>query len=463
MDTHVIPELLDPVVLLERMDEGFYSIDESWRFLYVNRSAELFWNLPRSAMLGSNMLTLFPNFAGSPSHSAHAEAFRSNGNRELETISTATGAPVHLRIYRTPVGLSVYFQDITGRRRMEKELRRRDEILTLAEQSAGIGIWVADLTAGTVRGTPQFFKLMGLEPSSEPVSRDLPRSVRHPEDRERVTAGFLDAIAKNRDIYEVEYRIVLPTGEVRWIFGRGRVHRDDNGKPVTYSGVDIDVTARKRQDEHLKFVSRELVHRTNNMLAIIQSMIRQTGRNSKSVRDFEDRLALRIRGLGESNALLMREEWRGANLEDLIRTQLAPFIGGESERMRLTGPPVQLSARAVQNLGMAFHELATNATKYGAFSSPAGTVEVSWHLLDHASALRLMWQEKNGPLVKQPKRSGFGRVVVEQMTARSLQADAHTEFAETGLVWSIDIPRTEFDLKAPLQENEKMPEPVSKA
>jgi two-component sensor histidine kinase len=112
---------------------------------------------------------------------------------------------------------------------------------------------------------------------------------------------------------------------------------------------------------------------------------------------------------------------------------------------------------------MAFHELATNATKYGAFSAPAGTVEVAWHLLEHGGPLRLTWQERNGPRVKQPKRSGFGRVVVEQMTALSLQAAAQTEFAETGLVWSIDIPGTEFDLKASHTESGKLSETVAKA
>jgi PAS domain S-box-containing protein len=127
----------------------------------------------------------------------------------------------------------------------DREAPTRDAILALAEDSGGIGVWDHDLATGLVRGTPQFFRLLGLEPSAEPVPQDRIRQLRHPEDAARVVQGFRRALGKGKSRYEIEYRIVRPDGQVRWIFGRGRVIRDANGVPVRYSGIDIDITDRK--------------------------------------------------------------------------------------------------------------------------------------------------------------------------------------------------------------------------
>ena len=114
--------------------------------------------------------------------------------------------------------------------------------LALAERSAGIGVWSIDLATGQVRATAQFFRIMGLEPTREPVPIETIRALRHPDDRERVLAGFRDALGGGTDAYEIEYRILRPDGELRWIFGRGRIVRDAAGTPRRYSGVDLDIT-----------------------------------------------------------------------------------------------------------------------------------------------------------------------------------------------------------------------------
>lgn len=456
-----IPELIEPALILERINEGFYAIDREWRFLQINRSAELFWGKTGKEMLGRDMRSIFARFAGSPSHLAHQRAFDTGENQTLDTYSTATGAPVQLRLFPFNDGLTAYFLDLTRPRQMEHDLRERNELLTLAELSAGIGVWVADLVAGTVRGTPQFFRLMGLDPSMEEVSVEVPRGVRHPQDRQRVTEGFKEALAAGRDVYEVEYRVILPSGEERWIFGRGRVIRDAEGRPWRYSGVDIDITQRKRQEEHLRLVSRELIHRSNNLLAIIQSMIHQTAVASDDVEIFEARLTARIRALGESNMILMRQEWRGALLQELVEAQLAPFVSNDNDRrLVLSGEPVVLSPRAVQNIGLALHELSTNATKYGALSVPGGVVHIDWETDEDTTRdkrLRLVWRESNGPPVVSPQRTGFGRAVVERLVPRALQADSSLQFAHGGLVWTILIPGTEFDRRPAEPGNASLP------
>ena len=129
---------------------------------------------------------------------------------------------------------------------------REREILALAEASAGIGAWDLDLTTGMLRGTAQFFRIMGLEPTTEPVPIETTRRLRHPDDRDRVLQNFEDTLASGADTVEAEYRIIRPDGELHWIFGRSRIVRDAAGKPVRHSGVDVDITSRKQAEAALR-------------------------------------------------------------------------------------------------------------------------------------------------------------------------------------------------------------------
>jgi len=149
------------------------------------------------------------------------------------------------------------------------------EALTLAEESAGIGVWDIDLATGQARGTAQYFRIMGLEPRDEPFPMDRVRALRHPDDRDRVVAGFRDALESGRDAYEMEYRIVRPDGEVRWVFGRGRVVRDAGGRPVRYSGIDIDITERKQAEAALEEARRALERLNEELEARVQERTRQ--------------------------------------------------------------------------------------------------------------------------------------------------------------------------------------------
>jgi PAS domain S-box-containing protein len=133
-----------------------------------------------------------------------------------------------------------------------RAFRESDEILALAEASAGMGAWDLDLTTGLLRGTVQFFRIMGLEPTTEPVPIETTRRLRHPDDGERVLKGFNDSLARGADYIEAEYRIIRPDGELRWIFGRGHVIRDATGMPLRHCGIDIDITGRKQAEAALR-------------------------------------------------------------------------------------------------------------------------------------------------------------------------------------------------------------------
>lgn len=192
----------------------------------------------------------------------------------------------------------------------------------------------------------------------------------------------------------------------------------------------------------MRMVMHELLHRTNNLLAVVQGLAQQTARSCDRLEDFVPVFAARLQGLGQSSALLAREEWRGVLLGELIRAQVAPFA--EEHRFVLDGPDVLLTPKAVQNLGLAFHELCTNAMKYGALSVPGGRVRVIWSL--EGGALRITWIEQGGPPVAPPTRQGFGRVVAEQALASALLAEVSTEFPTAGLHWTLLLPAEHFSL-----------------
>jgi two-component sensor histidine kinase len=190
-------------------------------------------------------------------------------------------------------------------------------------------------------------------------------------------------------------------------------------------------------------VMRELSHRTKNLLAVIVAMVRQTARNSTDVVVLQSQLIQRLQSLSASHDLLVAEDWTGASLEELIRAVLQPFTGASSEALELHGAPVFVNATAAQNLGLALHELATNAAKYGALSTSAGRLRITWAFEpDAEGTLRLVlrWEERGGPKVVPATVKGFGHVVIERVVGQALSATVDYEFPPEGVRWSIALP-----------------------
>ena len=182
-----------------------------------------------------------------------------NGSvRHVDLPLSLQGSCIKLDIYPHREGLWLILRDLSSRQAIEQQLRERDEILTMAEQSAGIGVWDIDLATQTVRGTQQFWRVMGLPPTEEALPIETTRRLRLPEDGERVAKGFRAILDNHAESFEMEYRIRRPDDEVRWIFGRGRLVRDVAGQPTRYSGIDIDVTERKSAEAALADLNQAL-------------------------------------------------------------------------------------------------------------------------------------------------------------------------------------------------------------
>lgn len=221
---------------------------------------------------------------------------------------------------------------------------------------------------------------------------------------------------------------------------------DKNGLIVGMVGLSTDITERKAHEEQRQFLMRELTHRSKNLLAVVQSMARQTAMMSSSLEDFQTRFSARLMGLATSHDLLLQEDWRGASVRQLVVSQLGHLIDLIDQRILLTGPDGLLLPEAAQNIGLALHELSTNASKYGALSNDTGQVFIRWGLLPSGAGREesffIQWQEDGGPPVTAPTRRGFGHSVVERLVARALDGQVQLAFRPEGVSWRLEIPRS---------------------
>jgi two-component sensor histidine kinase len=193
-----------------------------------------------------------------------------------------------------------------------------------------------------------------------------------------------------------------------------------------------------------KLLIDELNHRVKNTLATVQSIVWQAFRNSAGPAAIRESIEGRIFALSRSHDLLTRENWESAGLLDLVKEALEPFgiADGRAERFAVTGSNIRLSPKATLTLGVAFHELATNAVKYGAFSNEAGSISIRWAIepAPEGSRLILHWRERDGPRVTPPSRKGFGSEVIERGVAHELEGLAHLDYQMNGLICTINIP-----------------------
>lgn len=213
--------------------------------------------------------------------------------------------------------------------------------------------------------------------------------------------------------------------------------------PGQLAAIFFDITERKNHDEQINLLMHEVNHRSKNLLTVVQAIAQQTA--AKNSNDFVQRFSERIRALAASQDLLVKNEWKNVDLEELVCSQLAHFKDLIGTRIGLNGPPLLISAPAAQAIGMAIHELATNAGKYGALSNTGGRIEIGWSLEGNGrgKSLALFWRERGGPPVTAPSKQGFGSTVISRMAAQTLRGNVELEFPVTGLSWRLECPAEE--------------------
>jgi PAS domain S-box-containing protein len=216
------------------------------------------------------------------------------------------------------------------------------------------------------------------------------------------------------------------------------VVRIPDSDPAVFTAFIRDISARKAAEDHNRMLMGELNHRTKNILSVVQAVARQTARHT-APEEFNRTFNSRLLGLAASNDLLVKNDWAGVDLNELLDVQLVHLTDAIGTRLVLRGPIVKIEPKAAQTLGMAIHELSTNSLKYGALSQPEGLVELTWEISDgHESrVLSMSWSESGLIGVSAPARKGFGHSVIVDMVAAALDADVDVAFRDSGFSWSL--------------------------
>lgn len=218
-------------------------------------------------------------------------------------------------------------------------------------------------------------------------------------------------------------------------------NRNLYGKLTGTTTVSFDVTDLKRQEEQLRLVTREVNHRSRNLLSILSGLARRTADNATNMDDFLEKFSSRMQGLSRAHDLILQTEWSAVHLHRLIDKQLSCYRTAGDVAIQLTGPDVELTPKAVQVLSLAFNELATNSVKYGALSAEKGRVVIASELRRSNDQLRLMlsWSESGGPEVKKPERSGFGSFILDKLVASDMGAKVCLVYRPSGLLWHLTL------------------------
>ncbi len=261
-----------------------------------------------------------------------------------------------------------------------------------------------------------------------------------PNDRPATLSAWRKAVA-SRQMYQVEYRVKHVSGAYRWTNARGVPLLNDNGTVSEWVGMNEDITPRKQSEEHAQLIMGELSHRTKNLLAVIASLARRTFDGARDPKVQADDFVERIHGLARSHDLLVRGDWRGVSLKELVISHLEPF-GFEEERIVVAGPFVEIKPEAAQSIGLALHELATNATKHGALKSAQGRLRVSWEVHDEAAppTLSIEWAEVTVATEGPQKASGFGSTMLQQLVGASVGGSTEYVLENGRLFWKLVAP-----------------------
>ena len=201
-------------------------------------------------------------------------------------------------------------------------------------------------------------------------------------------------------------------------------------------GTVADITRRKVREEKVDLLTREVNHRAKNILCVVQVIAAQTAATNPE--DFINRFSRRIQALSANQDLLVKNEWNGVEIADLVRAQLAHFAYLIGSRFAAQGPKLRLNTTSAHAIGLAIHELSTNAGKYGALSTEKGRVDIFWGAGD--DTLTISWTERDGPPVLPPQRRGFGTTVIEAMAEYNVRGAVDLDYALSGLTWRLTCP-----------------------
>jgi PAS domain S-box-containing protein len=342
---------------------------------------------------------------------------------QLVPVRNKSGGITHV----IPSGL-----DLTARKTAEAELRAREQKFRGIFNNANSGVALVGLDGAWLEVNDRLCDLLGY--SRDELLRKTFQDITHPEDLQGDLTLVADLLAGKIDSYKFDKRYLRGDGSILWAALTVALQKDSAERPLHFISVLSDISDRVHAQQHQGLLMSELAHRLKNQLSIIQSIARQSAAGTVSIEDFQDKLYGRLSALAASVDLLVNRQWDTLDLNELVTKTLAPF----PRRVIAAGDHVTISGDVAEILALAFHELATNATKYGAWSRTEGSVTLRWSI--DKGQVFIEWIEENGPEVRAPTRNGFGRTIIETIAAKKLRGTAKVKYDPAGLHWQLSFP-----------------------
>jgi PAS domain S-box-containing protein len=330
--------------------------------------------------------------------------------------------------------------DITERRNSEQALQRVQDRLKLALRGARAGTWEWQAGEEVSLWSADLREIAGLSIDGRGPSPAEAMAMVAREGQLAVREAAAEILARGGP-FTHDLKLQRPDGRMIWLSVTGTIDHDAEGRAVRAYGIAQDITERKRHEEQVTLLMREVNHRANNLLGVVQGIARQTVATRPD--DFLAAFRGRIQSLAVNQRLLVESEWRGVGLRELVLGQTAPFVEEPGARLSIAGPDLRLTSQAAQAIGMALHELASNAASHGALSVPTGSIEIAWELAKPADGdgrFAMHWLERGGPPVTAPQRKGFGSAVILSMVKVSINGEVSLDYVSAGLEWRLTCP-----------------------
>jgi two-component system, chemotaxis family, CheB/CheR fusion protein len=351
------------------------------------------------------------------------------------TLKDATMSfEMRIRPYRTVdnviTGVVCTFVDVTLRDKIEAAIREREQQFHALAESIPQLAWIMDAAGEIFWFNQRWFDYTNT--TLDDMKGQGWRSVHDPAELDRVVKHLSDCV-KSGEIWEDTFPLRGADGTYRWFLSRAQPIRDESGTIVRWFGTNTDIEEQKRSDELRDLLLRELDHRVKNLFSIINGMVSLSARSAVTTQELSDSIRGRISSLARAHALIRVNKsssgsLRQTTLEDLTRAIVEPYtdmaVPTNLSRILIAGPEVTLGSEAITAMALVLHELATNAVKYGAFSTPLGQLHISWVV--KKGKLSFEWQERGGPaILKAPKIEGFGSLLARH----SVEGQLHGQLA----------------------------------
>ncbi|NPU12112.1 PAS domain S-box protein [Bradyrhizobium sp. 83012] len=403
-----------------------------------NAACERMLGFTAAEMIGRPIYDIIPPELAEDARAIRARIGTGDSLESFETVRlTKQGRPIEVSITFSPIrdardaiiGISAIIRDVT----VTKQAERGAAMLAAIVASSSDGVVSKTLDGTITSWNKSAQRIFGFS-EDEMIGRSI-RTIIPPE-RQVEEDRILATVVSGEIIDNFETVRLRKDGALIDVSVTVSPVRDSTGRIIGASKIVRDITDKRQTREQLRTLLAEVNHRSKNLLSLVQAIARQMTRHGRPL-DLS-RFLERLQAIASNQDLLIQNDWRFIPLDGLVRSQLGAFSDLIGNRIAVDGPQIELTPEAAQSIGMAVHELATNAAKYGALSNDDGRITVRWTRID--DSFDMTWSEHGGPEVSPPEHIGFGSRVIADMVRSGLDGTVEVQFLPTGLCWHLRCP-----------------------